>query len=231
MGSTDSNTQTLTVSPCSTPHDSEALGSFTASEDSFPGIDALRVESMSQCLKLLSTYLPDPASLPTGSLVQFIFPNQQAWGVGEHRVTCFIQFPAATMTQSVYRDASSYTPDQLRFLNAVRPLTDAVSLNATPPSATLAVLQRRASDIATAAQSEVTALASAPWPPGVQPAVDALVAKHRDAARFWAQAANAADVTSLGDDARQANGAFDMTDMKAVRTALALTTITPGSTS
>lgn len=232
IGSTDSTVRNVTVAPCSTPHDSEAVGSFTAAESSFPGMDALRAESVSQCVKLLGSYLQDMGSLPAGSQVQFVYPNAQAWRESEHKVTCFLQFPAATVTRLVYRDASSFTADQLRFLNAVHPVADAVNeLNVTSQSASLDVLQQRARDIATADQGEVTALTAAPWPASVQPAVDALVAKHRDAARLWNQAADATDATSFGDAARQANGSFDMTDMVAVRTALGLTTVSLGSAS
>ncbi|MFL6112401.1 MAG: DUF4190 domain-containing protein [Catenulispora sp.] len=227
IGATNANTRSLTVVPCSTPHDSEAFGSFRVAEDSYPGIDALRVESVTQCVKLLRTYLPDAASLPTGSRVEFIYPNGQAWKVGQHRVTCFLHFPAATMTGSMYRDPASYTADQRRFLEAVRPLADAVTqLNAALRSADLPVLRQRASDIADALNQEISALTAAPWPADVQPAVDALVAEHREAVRLWTQAAAATDVTTLKDDAYEADAAFDATDLKAVRTALALTTIT-----
>ncbi|WP_194924993.1 DUF4190 domain-containing protein [Catenulispora pinisilvae] len=230
IGSTDGKTRTFKVVPCSTPHDSEAIGSFAAAETSYPGTAGLRSDGMSQCLKVLAGYEPDPASLPSSSLVQYIFPNQQAWDYGEHHVTCFIQFPSATLTKSVYRDRSTYTPDQLRFLDAVRPLDDAVSqLNATPQDADLSVLQQRASDIADGAQSEVAALTSAPWPSAVQPSVDSLVAKHREAARLWSQAAGESDIASFGDDARLANTDFDLPDFQAVRTGLGLTAVNPGS--
>jgi hypothetical protein len=230
MGSTDSKIRTFTVVPCSTPHDSEAIGSYTPTGGSYPGADTLRTDSMSQCLSLLDTYIPDQASL-TGSRIEFIFPNEQAWGAGENRVLCFLQFPAAPVTQSVHRDRSSYTPDQLSYLDAVRPVIDTVSqLNATDQSADLSVLQQRAGDVTTALRGEITALTTDTWPADVQPDVDALVAEHRAATDLLAKAADATDAGSYVGSVRQALGDLDFTDMNAIRTGLGLTAVTPGST-
>lgn len=225
IGSPNSSIRSFTVVPCTTPHDSEAIGSFTASESSFPGVDALRAESTSQCVKVLGTYLLDAEGIPSGTLVQFVVPNEQAWVAGEHRVTCFVQFPTATVTQAVYRDASSFTPDQLRYINALHPVVNALTaLNVTSRSAPLAEMEQRANDIADAEQTEIAALTAAPWPADVQPAIDAVVAKHREGSGRWAQAAGADDMTSFDDDMSQANGYFGLTEMKAARTALGLTT-------
>ncbi|MEY9856283.1 hypothetical protein ABH935_001887 [Catenulispora sp. GAS73] len=224
------NTRTLNVVPCTTAHDSEAFGSFSAAEGTFPGVDSLRDESMAQCGRQLSSFVPDPVSLPAGTQLQFIYPNQQAWDVGERRVTCFLQFRTATMTHSVYRDPSTYNADQLRFLNAVGPLSMAVGqLVATPDSADISVFQQRANDIVSATQTEVSALTSAPWPDSVQPAMDALAANHTKAAAVWQQVADATDVTSFIDQARRAETAFDSRDMIAARTALGLTTPAQGA--
>ncbi|WP_370334675.1 DUF4190 domain-containing protein [Catenulispora sp. MAP5-51] len=230
LGSSNNDTRTLKVVPCSTPHDSEAFAYFDATESSFPGVDGLRTDGVSQCVKKLDGYLPDPASLPSGSRVQFIYPNKDAWGQGERRVTCFLQFPSATMTQSVQRDLSSYNADQVRFLNAVNPLAEAVSeLNALPDSADLSTLQMSAGAISNAAQAEVTALTAQPWPSDVQPMVDALVAKQGQVAHLWARAAGDDDESTFEDDAHQANAAFDMKDMQAIRSALGFTTIAGGA--
>lgn len=227
IGSTDGKRRTLPVVPCSTPHDSEVIGSFNATDSYYPGADGLRGEAGSQCVKALSAYLVDPQSMPNGSFVQYIFPNEQAWDQGYHRGACFAQFPSATLTRSIHRDASSYTADQLRYVNAFRPVFDAASqLNATAKTASLPELQRSASDIASGLQTEIAAMTSAPWPADVQPSIDALVAKHRQSAQLWsAAAAGATDETSYEDYANQANGDLDLTDMAAVRSALGLTMI------
>ncbi|MEZ0111613.1 hypothetical protein ABH920_005631 [Catenulispora sp. EB89] len=230
IGSTDNNTRTFTVVPCTKAHDSEAFGSFPAAESTFPGIDGLRTESLSQCPQLLSSFVPDPVTLPPGTRLQFIYPNQQAWDAGERRVTCFLQFSTATMTHSVYRDPSTYNADQLRFLNAIGPLSTAVGqLAATPESADISVFQQRANDIVAAAQAEVSALSGASWPGPVQPAMAALVANHTKAAAVWEQLASDTDVTSFMDDARNAEAAFDAQGEIAVRTALGLATPAPGA--
>lgn len=221
IGSTDSKTRNLTVVPCSTPHDSEAFGSFDGTEDSYPGLDAMRAEAVTQCVKILDTYLPDPLGLPTGSRIQFLVGNRQTWDRGIHKVECFVQFPDATATASIQRDKSSYTADQLRFLQAMQPLSDAVTqLNATTDSTSLDVLRQRARDVANGMQTEITALTASPWPADVQPTVDALVAQHRNAAQLWSEAAGAGDVTAFGDAVRRAGGALDMTDIQAARRAL-----------
>src|SRR5438309_330588 len=36
IGSSDSKVRTLSVKPCSTPHDGEAIGTFTSSDGSYP---------------------------------------------------------------------------------------------------------------------------------------------------------------------------------------------------
>ncbi|WP_194910469.1 DUF4190 domain-containing protein [Catenulispora rubra] len=225
IGSTNNSARTLTVVPCTTAHDSEAFGSFSAAESTFPGVDGMRDESSSQCARQLTSFVPDPVTLPAGTRLQFIYPNQQAWDAGERRVTCFLQFSRATMTHSVYRDPSTYNADQLRFLNAVSPLSTAIGrLVATPDSADISVFQQRANDIASATQSEVSALSGTPWPASVQPAMDALIANHTKAAAVWEQVAGATDVTSFNGQARKAEAAFDADDMIAVRTALGLAT-------
>lgn len=230
IGSTQIHTKDFTVVPCSTPHDSEAVGSFTAAESSFPGVDALRAEGRTQCFKVLTGYLTDVGSLPHGSIVQFVYPNEQAWGASEHRVMCFIQFSAADMTRLLYHDSSSYTPDQRRFLDAGRPLLNALAqLSATRQSEDLPALRQRASEIAAATRSEISALTAAPWPDDVQPNVDVLVAERRTAAKLWTQAADAPDVDSFSDQAEQADDAVDPADIEAVRTALALPSASSGS--
>jgi hypothetical protein len=224
-GSNDKGARTLTVVPCATAHDSEAFGSFLAAESSFPGVDALSAESTSQCTQQLSSFVPDPVTLPAGTQLQFIYPNQLAWDSGERRVTCFVQFSAATMTHSVYRDPATYNADQLRFLNAVGPLSAAIGrLVVTPESADISVFQQRANDIVSAAQTEVSVLTEAPWPSSVQPAIDALVANHTKAAGVWGQVAGNTDVTSFIDGARKAEATFNAGDMVTARTALGLTT-------
>lgn len=230
MGSANSHIRNVTVVPCSTGHDAEAFGSFTATDGSFPGVDALRSESLPQCFKLLSPYLPDVESLPAGSHVEFIYPNKQAWGLGERHVECFIHFPAATMTQSVQRDLSSYTADQQRYLTTNRPMLDAISeLSATPQSAPLAEMQQRASDVADATRSEISALTATPWPAEVEPVVDMVVVDDRNAARLWSQASTDDGVSSFIADVRQAEAAYDVTDVNAVRTAVGLPAVSADS--
>ena len=230
IGSNDNSARTLTVVPCTKAHDSEAYGSFPVAESTFPGVDGLRAESSSQCVPLLSSFVPDPVTLPAGTRLQFISPNQQAWDAGERRVTCFLQFSAATMTHSVYRDPSTYNADQLRFLNAIGPLAMAVGqLDATPESADISVFQQRANDIVAAAQAEVSALTTPAWPDSVQSAMEALVADHTTVASAWEQVAGDTDVTSFMDDARKADAAFVPRDEIAVRTALGLATPAPGA--
>lgn len=230
IGSDDKKATSMKVVPCWTAHDSEAFGSFTLAEGSFPGMDDVRAESNSQCMRQLDSFNPDPASLPGGPRVQFIYPDQQAWDRGVHTVTCFLQFPAAAMTQSVSRDPSTFTADQLRFLKAVDPLSDAIGqLAVTPQSADVSELQARATDIANATWSEVAALKAQPWPSDVQPAVDALVANHSDAAPLWEQAVGSDDTASLEDIIGRASAAFSVKDMIAARNALGLVTASSGS--
>ena len=228
IGSTKSHLRNLTVVPCSTPHDSEAFGSFTADGDSYPGSAALRADGNTKCLHLLDSFVPDPFSLPSDTRIQFVYPNSQAWGDDERRVSCFLQFPSATMTQSVYHDPASYTADQRRFLAAVTPLADAIGdLSETPQDADLSVLRQRADAIATAAQSEVSALTSAPWPDNVQTTVNSLAASHQNMAQLWTQAANDSDLTTFDQDRRRADIAYDLPEMTSLRTALGLATTRP----
>ncbi|NUP52481.1 MAG: DUF4190 domain-containing protein [Catenulispora sp.] len=223
IGSTESHLKDFTVVPCSTPHDSETVGSFTATESSFPGIDALRAEGRSQCFTVLTAYLTDVGSLPNGSIVQFVYPNEQAWAASKHRVVCFIQFPAANVTKLLYHDAASYTPDQRRFLDAERPLINELAhLSATRQSEDLPALRERANAIATATRNDIAALTSASWPADVQPNVDVLVSERRAAGELWTKAASAPDVETFSEEAEQAVDAVDPADIGTVRSALAL---------
>jgi len=148
IGSTHTKTATVKVVPCSTAHDSESIGLFTLADESLPTADDLHTESTKQCVQLLNAAIPDPASLPSGSRMEYLYPDQRAWDNGRRQVMCFVQFPAATMTQSVCRDPSSYTVDQMVFLDAYHPLSDAVGeLTETPKTADISVLQQRANDI------------------------------------------------------------------------------------
>jgi len=232
IGSTDSHLRTMPVVPCSTPHDSETIGSATATDSSYPGQDGMRVEGGSLCLKLLSGYLLDVQSMPHNSLVQPIVPNEQAWGQGVRKVVCFIQAPSATLTQPIHRDASSYTAEQLRFLTAFHPVSDAagqlrvLSLSKSTPS--LTDLRQRANDFATAIQNEITALTSAPWSADVQMHIDALVSMHNDSEEWWTKAANATDESDFEANATQGSVALNTTDINAVREALGLSQATAG---
>lgn len=229
LGSTDSHIKTFTVVPCSTPHDSEAVGTYTVDQDVYPGADELRTDGTAHCLELLDAYAPDQAAL-TGSRVEFVYPDDQAWSAGERRVLCFLQSAAGKVTGSKHRDRSSYTADQLGYLDAVRPLLDTTSrLDALPASAPLSDLEDRAANVATALRGEIDALTSGQWPADVQPAVDACVARHRAAIDLMTQAADATDVTSFRDAFRQAQADFDVTDMNAIRTGLGLSAITAAS--
>lgn len=228
-GTTDAKTRTIKVVPCSTPHDAEDFGSFDASDDSYPGLSTLRTEAVGQCVKILDTYLPDPASLPAGTRVDFIFGNQQSWDLGERKVECFAHFASPTVTASVAGSEADYTPDQLRFLKAVQPVASAVSvLNATPQSSPLNVLQDRATDVADGLQSEITTLTQAPWSPPMQPVIDSLVAQDRITAQLWAQASGTNDTSTFWDTAEKANASYDLQDLKDARTALGLKTVAGG---
>lgn len=233
IGSTDSKVRTLSVKPCSTPHDGEAIGTFTSSDGSYPGDGAMRAEGASQCVKLLSGYLVDSESMPHGSMVQYVIPNPQAWDQGERKVLCFMQFPA-TRTQLLHRDASSYTAEQLRFLNAFRPVSEAASqLNAlsvekSPP---LTDLQQRASDISTSVQTEISTLTSAPWSADVQTHIDALVTMHQDSEQWWTKAAGASDQATFDSDVEQGGIALSLTDLNAARAALGLPQIAVNASS
>jgi hypothetical protein len=230
IGSTDSHVRTLPAVPCSSPHDGESAGSYTATEASYPGVNAMRDEARSQCLKMLSDYVFDLQSLPPGSVMQYVTPNSAAWGQGERHVMCFEQLPAATFTGSIHREASSYTADQQRYLNAFRLVAvPAGQLNAATQDAPLSQLQQGASNVAAGVQSEIAALTSAPWPANIQPAVDGLVTQHRLSENLWSEAATDKDQSSFSSDVQIAVDALDVTDMKAVRDGLGLTTITPGT--
>ena len=230
IGSTNSKIRTLPAVPCSTPHDSEAFGSFTAAETAYPGANVLRDEARSQCIKLLEGYVPDVQSLPTGSVAQYLMPNSAAWDQGEHRVECFEQFPSATITGSMHRDASSYTAEQQRYLDAFRLVAaPAGQLNASTADTTVAQYQQDASNFAAGLQNEIAALTSAPWSASAQPSVDAMVMRHRDAEKVWAQAATDQDIATFQSDARIGFEDLDAADMKAVRDALGLTSIASGA--
>lgn len=229
IGSTHTKTATVKVVPCSTAHDSESIGLFTLADESLPTADDLHTESTKQCVQLLNAAIPDPASLPSGSRMEYLYPDQRAWDNGRRQVMCFVQFPAATMTQSVCRDPSSYTVDQMVFLDAYHPLSDAVGeLTETPKTADISVLQQRANDIVHAVGEEEARLKAERWAPNVQPAVDALIANHEAAARVWSQVAASSDSVTFFDGARRAYDAFSLKDLVAVRDALGLTTTSGG---
>ena len=231
IGSTHAKTSTVKVVPCATAHDSESIGAFTVAEA--PARSRRPAHREHQAVRPAAQRLhPGLGVAASGSRMEYLYPDQRAWDDGQRQVMCFVQFPAATMTQSVCRDPSSYTADQMLFLNAYDPLSEAIgALSETSKTADISVLRQRAADIVHAEADEEAGLKAEQWSPDVQPAVDALIANHDAAARVWAQVEGSSDTATFYDGARRAYDAFSVQDLVAVRDALGLTTTSGGGTS
>jgi hypothetical protein len=93
------NSQTVTILPCTTPHDAEVFATFTLPGSAWPGTVAVQQTASSGCVNRLSGYLNPQLSI---SLSQaYVYPNQAAWGAGTRTVICEVRATSGQLTGSV----------------------------------------------------------------------------------------------------------------------------------
>jgi len=89
---------------CSTPHDAEVFATFSLTESSWPGTNAIQQDAGYGCGSRLSGYL-NPA-LATAALAQaWVYPDQSAWQASERTVICEVSSATGKLTGSVGKPA------------------------------------------------------------------------------------------------------------------------------
>lgn len=210
--------------PCTEPHNAEVVGVDTGADRAYPGETTLQAQADPLCSAATDRYVLDPMSLPPATEVLWIVPLEDSWDLGD-RTLCFLGTGETRLTRSLRQDASDLTPEQLRYLDAVRGYNKALNdLDAADGATTFPDLRALAGQVADAQSKELAALAAGPWPSTAQPSIDRLIATGNAEIARWRKAAQAASGEELGRLLDDADRQLDNRAALAARSALGLPT-------
>ncbi|MFE2290243.1 DUF4190 domain-containing protein [Streptomyces sp. NPDC059452] len=122
------------IVPCDEPHLGEVYGTFRLAGDhaiSDPG--TIAEQAREGCVPLLHDFALDTAALPLVD-TSFYYPESVSGTGGDRTVWCWIGAEDGLPEKSLRQDPSGWSEDQLAYLKAMRPLSEA-SVSA-PESAT-----------------------------------------------------------------------------------------------
>jgi hypothetical protein len=89
----------VSIVPCTAPHDGEVFATLTLPAGSWPGPDAVRQEANDGCAARLPGYLNPQLAV---SLSQdYVYPDQVAWDGGTRTVICEVRAASGQLDQSV----------------------------------------------------------------------------------------------------------------------------------
>jgi hypothetical protein len=93
------NGQTVTILPCTTPHDAQVFATFTLPRSAWPGTAAVQQTASADCVDRLSGYVNPQLSI---SLSQaYVYPDRAAWDAGTRTVICEVRATSGQLTESV----------------------------------------------------------------------------------------------------------------------------------
>jgi hypothetical protein len=90
----------VTVGPCTTPHNAQIFAQFSATGASFPGNSALDKQATVGCQAQIAGHL-DKSKLTGAMSLHFLLPQQQSWADGHRTISCFVVAPTSSLTSSL----------------------------------------------------------------------------------------------------------------------------------
>jgi Domain of unknown function (DUF4190)/Septum formation len=90
----------VTVGPCTTPHNAQIFAQFSATGASFPGNSALDRQATAGCQAQIAGHL-DKSKLTGAMSLHFLLPQQQSWADGHRTISCFVVAPTSSLTSSL----------------------------------------------------------------------------------------------------------------------------------
>ncbi len=95
----------VTATPCTTPHNAQVFAQFKSTDATYPGQQAMIVESSRGCQARVSTSL-DKSKLTSTMSLHFLFPESAAWTSGQRSIACVVVDPTADLTSSLLAGGS-----------------------------------------------------------------------------------------------------------------------------
>lgn len=94
------NDQTISVQPCTSPHDAEVFATFPLTGQAYPGTTVAQAEAQAGCVARIGTYM-DPVLAQTAMDQEYIYPDPVAWQAGDRTVVCDVRSDAGLTTGSI----------------------------------------------------------------------------------------------------------------------------------
>src|SRR5262249_14014153 len=90
----------VTAVPCTTPHNAQVFAQFNATDATYPGRQALALESEHGCRAREAANL-DMSKVTSTMTLHFLFPEQQSWTDGHRTLTCLLVDSTNDLTSSL----------------------------------------------------------------------------------------------------------------------------------
>lgn len=215
---------------CAEPHDAEVTGRFRLQGATFPGTAAIEKAAEERCAELDEQYAMDTWALPADAVSYYFHPTEESWRTLDDRtVTCALAAGSGKLTGSLRTDATTLSPAQLTFLQAVNPV-DAVRYEQSEadPDTDLRANTEWAGRMEKALGEAVERLQGHTYSGAAARPVTELTEELVKARGLWAKAAAAPDAEAYWEHYDVAFDAAPMDLGREVRTALNLGTTPPG---
>jgi hypothetical protein len=99
-GQTTLGVTQVTAVPCATPHNAQVFAQFNATDATYPGSQALVLESEHSCKAREAANL-DKSKITSTMRLHFLFPEPQAWTNGRRSLTCLVVDSTKDLTSSL----------------------------------------------------------------------------------------------------------------------------------
>ncbi|MGA5700802.1 DUF4190 domain-containing protein [Peterkaempfera bronchialis] len=215
----------LALLPCDEPHEAEAYGIVTYAGGAYPGSRKVQDFAEKRCAGLAADYNPDIWAYPDTLETRYYWPDRDQWEDDDPTAVCFFTDTRGSWTGTLRRSRTSFTDNQLRYLDAARIYNDV--MDAQPdgePGDRPSVYRAWAGEVADALEKEADLLDSDDWPTSARRPVAAFVRQNRAAVPYWRQAASAADGAALERALNRAFAQYGGEEARAARVALGLST-------
>lgn len=98
------NDGSVSLLPCTVPHDSEVFGTFSLPDSAWPGVDAVQSQADAGCASRLAGYLGTSVT-PSSLSRNATYPDPVTWASGVRTVVCTIGSADGGKTTGSFRDA------------------------------------------------------------------------------------------------------------------------------
>lgn len=216
----DSASATVMTEPCTTAHDAEAFAIVTLSDSTYP--DAARLKKLgTRCSAVKISYLAPDRNYP-GLSVHYLYPTEAGWNDGTRLLVCFFRTDSGSLTAPAASTGVADTAPQNRYTQAMDQRDQSLEKYIDLQHPVWTDAKEWATGEVTRVQDEITALSGSPWQDGVQPSIDALVAKLRVQLTHWQDASNATGAATTSSALREVASADDTAEQGKARSALGL---------